>query len=221
MLLAKFHETHDPSIDVCSTLGDVRFSSLLAREDWLALPPPVRRRFSKRVANGNSAVYAGEVIETKLTRAGRLFAQIARLCGGPLPTSTDANLPAIVTVTEDGATGGQIWTRLYARKSGFPQVIHSAKRFAGATGLEEYVGRGIGMALSVHVESRALVFRSAFYFFRIGGWRLRLPGWLTPGALIVTHAEQGEGRFTFTLDIVHPLFGAVIHQIALFREVTP
>jgi hypothetical protein len=127
-------------------------------------------------------------------------------------------MAAVVTVTENAATGGQNWTRLYARRRGFPQVIHSTKRFAGPTGLEEYVGCGIGMALTVHVEAGALLFRSHFYFLQIGQMRLRLPRALTPGALTVTHAELGDGRFNFTLAIVHPLFGAVIRQVAIFRE---
>ena len=201
------------------TLGDLRFRALLSASDWAALPVPIRRRFSKRVAGGETAVYSGLVEHTCLSRLGWLFAQLARLCGGPLPLAELSGVPAVVSVTEDMVTGGQIWTRLYARRDGFPQIIHSSKRFAGPTGLEEYVGRGVGMELTVHVEKDALLFRSARYFFRIGRLGFSLPSWLTPGALTVTHAELGEGCFTFTLDVVHPFFGPVVHQHAVFREV--
>jgi hypothetical protein len=116
------------------------------------------------------------------------------------------------------AGGGQIWTRLYARRAGFPQIIHSAKRFAGPTGLEEHVGFGVGMALTVHVVDAALVFCSSGYFIQLLGRRLPLPRWLAPGALTVTHGELPDGWFSFTLDLVHPRFGALIRQAAVFRE---
>ena len=199
-------------------LGDPRFRALLTAQQWAALPPSIRRRFSKRLAGGNTVVYRGQVVATQISRAGWWLTQLARLAGGPLPTSRDAGTPAVVTVTEDMATQGQHWTRLYVRRNGFPQVIHSSKRFAGPTGLEEYVGAGIGMALRVHVEAGALVFRSAGYFVQVAGWRLRLPGWLTPGSLTVTHGELGEGRFIFTLHVRHPIFGVLIEQSAVFED---
>ncbi|MEI9997302.1 MAG: DUF4166 domain-containing protein [Rhizomicrobium sp.] len=214
----------DDAFDVVApqpVLEDLRFRTLLPRADWDALPAPVRRRFSKRLSAGDSVVYVGEVVRTRITRMGRVFAQAARLIGGPLPLGADIGVPAVVTVTEDRASGGQVWTRLYARRGGFPQVIHSAKRFAGPTGLEEHVGRGIGMALRVAVEDGVLKFRSAGYFLALGRMRLTLPRWAVPGDLTVTHAELGEGRFLFALDIVHPLFGAIIHQAAIFNEATP
>jgi Domain of unknown function (DUF4166) len=62
-------------------------------------------------------------------------------------------------------------------------------------GLEEYVGYGIGVALRVHVSAGVLVFRSAHYFVQVLGMRIRLPHWLTPGVLTVTHAEVGDGQF--------------------------
>ena len=182
---------------------------------------PIRRRFSKRLAGGNTVVYAGEVRETRLSRAGWWLAQAVRVIGGPLPTTRDAHVPSVVTVTEDMATGGQIWTRLYARRNGFPQVIHSSKRFAGPTGLEEYVGYGIGMALTVHVEDGALVFRSRHYFLQLLRRRFTLPRWLTPGAIAVTHTELGDGKFSFTLDVIHPRLGLLIRQGAVFREADP
>lgn len=200
---------------------DPRFRALMSEAEWVALPPAIRRRFSRCLADGATSVYAGRVVATRMSRPGFLLAHAARLIGGPLPTATDADVPSIVTVTEDFATGGQIWTRLYSRRSGFPQVIHSSKRFAGPTGLEEYLGFGFGMALAVAVRNGALVFESHGYFVQVLRRRLRLPSWLCPGDLIVTHAERGAGRFVFTLDLTHRRLGFLIHQTIEFQEVTP
>ncbi|AMA58695.1 DUF4166 domain-containing protein [Bradyrhizobium sp. CCGE-LA001] len=197
---------------------DRRFRALLSDEDWGRLPLATWRRFSKRVADGDSVVYVGIVDEVAFSNLGWWFAQAARLIGGPLPTGRDIGVPMIVTVTEDGATGGQTWTRICARKRGFPQVIHSAKRFAGPTGLEEYVGCGVSMALHIAVEGETLTFRSAGYGLQLGRLWIPLPPWLTPGDLTVTHRDLGEGAFRFTLDVIHPRYGALIHQSALFRE---
>lgn len=221
-MLERARSQERPSgIPNASPLGDLRFCQLLSRDDWEALPPPTRRRFSKRLSGGATVVYVGEVVETRLHFAGWLFAQFARLIGSPLPLFTDAPVPAVVTVTEDARTGGQIWTRLYARRNGFPQVIQSSKNFLGPTGLEEVVGGGVGMALTPHRVDSALQFRSLHYFFRAGRVRVVLPRWITPGALTVTHLENGDGRFVFTLAIDHPLFGRIVDQRAIFRDAFP
>jgi hypothetical protein len=144
-------------------LADLRFRALLPAEAWAALPLAVRRRFSKRMTGGATVTYRGAVAAVRANVAGRLLALAARLIGGPLPLVYEPGA-SVVTVTEDQVGQGQIWTRLYARRGGFPQVIHSAKRFAGSTGLEEHIGAGVGMALTASVEGEALVFRSAFYF---------------------------------------------------------
>lgn len=202
-------------------LGDLRFRALISDLEWASLPWQVRRRFSKRLSGGRTIIYVGEVVETRISFAGHLLAQAARLIGSPFPTSTDNGVPSVVSVTEDLATGGQIWTRLYARRAGFPQVIHSSKRFCGPTGLEEHVGAGVGMMLTLHVEVGALVFRSAGYFVDVLGHRMWLPDAMAPGMLSVTHTEFGDGRFSFTLDVTHPRFGLLIHQCAVFREIEP
>lgn len=199
-------------------LDDYRFHALLPDEEWGRLPLAIWRRFSKRLGDGKTVVYVGEIDEASFSRIGWWLAQIARVIGGPLPTAAETCVPMIVTVTEDGATGGQIWTRICARRHGFPQVIHSSKRFAGPTGLEEYVGYGVSMALRICVEHEALLFRSVGYALQVGGLRLSLPEWLTPGDLTVTHSDLGGGAFRFTLEIIHPRFGTLIRQSAVFRE---
>ena len=199
-------------------LDDHRFRKLLSDEDWGRLPLAIWRRFSKRFADGETVVYVGEVEEANFNRIGWWLAQCARVIGGPLPLGAETGVPMVVTVTEDAASGGQIWTRICARSSGFPQVIHSSKRFAGPTGLEEYVGYGVSMALRISVEREAMVFRSVGYSLQKGWLRWPLPSWLTPGDLTVTHSGLGGGAFRFTLEVIHPRFGKLIRQSAVFRE---
>jgi hypothetical protein len=198
-------------------LADLRFRALLPAEAWATLPLAVRRRFSKRMTGGATVTYCGAVPAVQANVAGRILAQAARLIGGPLPLVYEPGA-SVVTVTEDAVGQGQVWTRLYARRSGFPQVIHSAKRFAGPTGLEEHVGAGVGMALNVAVESEALVFRSAFYFVSVLGLRLRLPRWAEPGRLTIVHRDLGGGAFAFTLALDHPWLGRLIGQDAIFKD---
>jgi hypothetical protein len=219
--IAKLPALPDSRESLDHGLGDLRFRALLGDDDWQRLPPATRQRFSKRLAGGNTAIYVGEVVEARFSRIGWWVAQLARLIGGPLPTGFETHVPSIVTVTEDAATGGQVWTRIYARRNGFPQVIHSSKRFAGPTGLEEYVGFGVGMALRIWVDDQALLFRSAGYFLGIGRLKFWLPALFTPGVLTATHTDLVDGEFRFTLEINHPRFGMLVRQSAVFRETSP
>lgn len=210
-----FDETPAAKAD---TAYDVRFRRLLPRRDWDRLEPAIQRRFSKRLRGVDCAIYRGEIVETWMSGAGWLLAQLCRLIGAPLPLHHDVAVPAVVVVSEDEVTGGQCWTRIYHRHRGNPQAIVSAKAFGGATGLEEHIGGGVGMALRVDAEADRLHFVSDHYFVRFGRRRLRLPGWLTPGRTVVTHRDLGEGRFAFDLDLTHPWLGPLLHQHAVFRD---
>ena len=199
-------------------LGDLRFRALLGEAAWGSLPDAVRARFGKRIESCRIAVYAGEVVECRINAAGRLLAALARLIGGPLPLSRDIFVPATVCVSEDPGAGGQFWTRIYGRRRGFPQVIHSSKRFCGPTGLEEYLGAGFGIALRAEADETALHFVSDHYFLRIAGLRLRLPRWLEPGDLRVSHVDCDRGAFAFVLALRHPWFGELVRQTAMFSD---
>ena len=204
--------------DEPARLADLRFLRLVGREAWDQLPPAVQARFAKRLSGDAVALYRGRVIRSELSPLGWMLAQLLRLIGAPLPISRDTDVPAVVSVSEDGAGGGQVWSRLYGRRAGFPQVIHSAKRFAGPTGLEEYIGCGIGMALNVEAMADGLRFSSNHYFLLVGGRRLRLPKWLSPGCTVVEHHDLGSGCFIFSLSLAHPVFGRLVEQHALFHD---
>lgn len=201
-----------------AALLDLRFRRLIGRAAWDELPAAVQKRFSKRLSGVAVALYRGRVVRTEQSRAGWLLAQALRLIGAPLPLSRDEDVPAVVCVSEDAVAGGQVWSRMYGRRRGFPQVIHSAKRFAGVTGLEEYVGRGIGMALRVEPMADGLRFVSDHYFVMVGQWRWRMPRWAAPGRTIVEHHDLGGGRFAFDLELRHPWLGLMVAQHALFDD---
>ena len=198
---------------------DERYRHLLGEAAWLRLPRVVRERFTKKLNDGETRLYKGEVVETTMNICGRLLAQAARVVGGPLPLTPEISGPATVVVTEDAALGAQTWTRVYGRAGRFPQVITSAKRFNGPTGLEECLGYGLLMRLCLIEDRGALVFRSTGYAVEICGRAIPLPAWLAPGRCDVIHRDIGHGHFTFTLELRHKLFGLLMRQVAVFKEV--
>jgi len=194
------------------------FPALLDACRWQRLPQAVRRRFERRLAPGESVVFVGEVAETRCTVVGWLWARLARLVGAPLPLRMLTHTAAVVVVTADTAGDAQLWTRIYHEPGRLPQVIRSIKSFSGPTGLEERVGAGIAMSLVVSEAQRALVFRSSEYHWRCGRLDVRIPAILTPGDIVVEHREERHGRFSFTLSVMHPWFGRILHQVAFFRD---
>jgi len=207
-------------------IGDIRFRQLFNKTDWHMLPPPVRQRFGRRVKIGEAVVYRGQVEHNHVNGWGRLMNTALRMFGAPMPLDTqNQGAAAIVTVTE-APNGGQIWTRQYGRQDTrrpFPQIIQSAKRFTGPTGIEEYIGAGIGMTLRACVEGEELVFNAQDIFWDIGlrkgpKLRLTLPKWLAPTLLRAGHEELGGGAFAFTLKLHHKWFGKMIDQRVRFQD---
>ena len=202
-----------------ASLRDNRFRNLLGQKCWNLLTPAIRRRFGKRIQGGESVTYQGQVVAMELSFAGMLLAHSARLFGSPLPYDASClHQPAVVTVTEDISGDGQFWIRQYGRRSGFPQLVHSSKRFAGPTGLEEYIGYGIGMSLKVEAQHETLFFKSDHFFLQIFGRRICLPRWLSPGSLLIGHHDMGEDNFMFSLELRNRTFGRLIRQDVLFQD---
>src|SRR2546429_9299910 len=72
----------EPKSEPKPELGDLRFRALMTEEEWFSLPLAIRRRFSKRLAGGQTIVYAGEILESWTSRGGWGLAQAARFIGG-------------------------------------------------------------------------------------------------------------------------------------------
>src|SRR5262249_56510634 len=82
----------EPRSEPRPELGDLRFRALMTEAEWFSLPLAIRRRFSRRLAGGQTIVYAGEIVESWMSRAGWLLAQVARLIGGPFPLTPAAQV---------------------------------------------------------------------------------------------------------------------------------
>ena len=119
-------------------------------------------------------------------------------------------------VSADGR-GGMVWERRVGAGDDAPRV-RSTKRRGPDGGLVEQVDGGLGMALDVFEHGGALVFESRGYFLALGRLRLRIPPLLTPGTCRVEHRDLGGGRFRFTLEIRHPLWGRTFRQAGEFVD---
>ncbi len=199
---------------------DSRFRKLLPDTAWNLLPKAVQKRFTKKVTGNNTVVFSGKSDEVRMSWLGQMFANIARVIGAPLPLRKELDMPSVVSVTEDVVKGGQTWTRLYATRHGFPQIIHSAKRFRGHTGLEEYIGYGISIALKVGVDDGVLTFESDGLIFELFNQRIRVPDALIPFDLTIRHQNIDDEQFYFYLELSNAIFGELIYQKVLYREMS-
>lgn len=205
-----------------------RFEDLLPATAWARLPEQIRKRFAGHVAIGQNRLYSGIIISTHLSFWGLVLAYLLVPFGAPLPlNNATGGQAAIVAVTAQHAKTGQdaqVWTRQYSRDNGFPQTIHSTKRLAGPTGLEERLGPGlgqcIGISLVLEADEGALAFISTRYFFWLLGTRLFLPKWLEPGTMVVSHEMVGQNQFIFRLKLTHPKLGVLVEQVCLFHDTT-
>lgn len=195
----------------------LRYPSLVGK-NWKILPKTIQQRFIRWTPPRELHIYHGRTLETRLNFYGHIFANFSRLIGAPLPLSSKVQGPVIVIVREANKFNGQFWTRIYCRNNKTPQIIHSIKKFAGPTGLEEMLNMCIGISLKLTAQNDSLIFTSENYFIKIFNYRINIPNVITPGILRVTHRENGNKRFRFTLELNHPVLGELIYQTALFRD---
>ena len=194
-----------PELDIAQLLGPAA---------WQQLSPAIRRRFAAAHA---SVCYEG-AMQLRASVVGRVFSVLAGLMGSPLAASRRGEVPTQVNVRGDGA-GGVIWERqLGTAGTEGSQFVRSTKRIGANGGLEECTDGGLSMGLEVCVEDGALVFYSRRYFLLLGNWRLPVPALFTPGTCRVEHRDEGPGRFRFTLDMNHPLWGHTFHQTGVFND---
>jgi Domain of unknown function (DUF4166) len=185
--------------------------ALVGAAGWARLPQAVQRRFGTAHAD---AVYRGRM-DLRCSRIGRLFAQMARLFGGPLTCINAGDVPAEVRVHDNGR-GGVVWERRFHGDG--VSLVRSTKEMGADGGLQERTDGGLSMSLDVFEEHGALVFCSHRFWLVLGRLRIPVPAWLAPGVCRVTHTDLGQGFFRFTLAMVHPLWGETFHQSGVFVD---
>jgi hypothetical protein len=200
------------SREVAALAAPLDIAAIVGPAAWSRLPQAVRRRFD--CAHHDSS-YTGS-LDLTCSRVGRCFALLTGIFGGPLTGVRSNAVPACVRVYGNGR-GGVVWERHLNATTG-SRVVRSTKLKGDEHTLIERTDGGLSMELDVFEESGALVFRSRRYFLAWGAWRLPIPMLLTPGVCRVEHRDQGDGRFIFTLTMIHPWWGKTFQQSGSFAD---
>jgi hypothetical protein len=157
---------------------------------WEDLPGPIRAMHDvdrTLVARGRASVERGR---------GLLAAVVGQLFGFP-PAAADTAL----TVRFDVAAGAETWTR------SFGATTFSSRQFAGKGRsscllCERFGPLGFAMALVWNDPRLSLVLRRWSFL------GVPLPLWLGPTP--IAHESVEHGRFTFHVEIGHPLTGLIV-----------
>jgi hypothetical protein len=192
--------------------------AILGERAWRHLPDAVRNRFGEPP---RAADYAGMFEEVRASRLGRLVALACRLLGTPVVPRTGTRVPAVVRVNPTAA--GVVWNREYRWPDDAPCLVRSTKVIDPVEGLIERLPARLCMPLRVYEAAGALHFVSCGYYFDLGRRRdggirkFWLPDWIAPETH-VTHVDEDDGWFRFTMRVTHRRAGELFFQTGRFRE---
>jgi hypothetical protein len=195
------------------------FKKILGAE-WAKLHPDIQRRFDKNPAPGKPLYYTGTLSELSCSRIGKLLGYITRpMIKGALIPFDDADFPVDIQVYSKPDCPSIFKQRNYRLNGRKPIQFTSFMRESEKGEVLEYVGMGLGMKLLLRVQDGDLYFTSDGYFWEILGWRLPLPGMLTPGKTFLCHRNDNPNQFNIRIEIKHVLFGTTFKQVGVFREI--
>ena len=194
------------------------FRKILGSE-WSKLHPDIQQRFAKNPAPGKPLLYYGTLAELRASRFGKLlgFASKPFIQGALIPYD-DSGFPVDIQVYGKPGSQNIYKQRIYMLNGRKPVKFTSYMAESERGEVLEYVGLGLGMKLRLHVADGNLHFTSDGYFWDILGWRIPLPGVLTPGQTFLRHCNEAPNRFNVRIEIRHVLFGTTFVQAGVFHE---
>jgi hypothetical protein len=196
------------------------FKKILGSE-WTRLHPDIQRRFDKNPAPGKPLLYDGSLNELRASRFGKLLGYLTRpLIQGALIPYDAVDVPVDIQVYSKPDCPHIFKQRIYSLPGRKPVRFTSYMAESEQGEVLEYVGMGLGMKLTLCVQDGNLHFTSDGYFWDVLGWRIPLPGFLTPGKTYLCHRNNAPNQFDIRIEIRHPLFGLAFVQAGVFHERT-
>jgi hypothetical protein len=190
-------------------------------DEWKQLHPDIQARFAKNPEVGAPLYYTGSLSELRCSWLGKImgFITMPFIKGALIPYS-DTHFPVDIQVYSKADCPFIFKQRIYRLHKHKPIQFTSYMRESEKGEVLEYVGAGLGMKLVLRVHEGNLYFTSDGYFWDLFGWRIPLPGILTPGKTFLCHRNDNPNQFNIRIEIKHCLFGTTFTQVGIFHEIS-
>jgi hypothetical protein len=188
-------------------------------DEWNKLHVDIQARFAKNPGVGAPLHYTGFLSELSCSRIGKFLGLITMpFIKGALIPYSDKNFPVDIQVYSKPNCPFIFKQRIYRLHNRKPIQFTSYMRESEKGEVLEYVGAGLGMKLVLHVHEGNLYFTSDGYFWDLFGFRIPLPGILTPGKTFLCHRNDNPSQFNIRIEIKHCVFGTTFTQVGVFHE---